>query len=660
MQVTSHAEHIHDDHGHDHDHDHEHGHTHDHGSPVRWLFLGTSVMLAALFYRWLFPENTAVGEVAMAVGSIILAMPIFKTAIQDLLHGHMHMDELIALGVMAAMVDQKFEAAGIISFFMLLAHLIESRTAKGAHKAIETLIRLTPASAHRITSEGEEEEVAVGDLREGDRLRVYPGDSVPADGTIESGQTTINEATITGESVPCDKGVGNEVFAGTQNLTGVMELTVSKVGQDTTLGRVKELILAAERTRLPIMKIVDRYAGFYTPVIIMIAAIVWFFTDDWTRVIALLIMGCPCAIILATPTAMVAALSAAARNGVLFKNVVDLESASRIDAIVFDKTGTLTNGELGVVKLQPKQGCSPSELLLAGASAERYSKHPAAQALLTIAKEAEVNLIEPQDFVEEAGKGVSAMVDGAEVLAGRLSWLNERGVFVSDEDAKESEGLSVIHVSKNGLYLGWVGLRDQVRTTTRQTMDELRRMNIRKMAMVTGDRTSVAERVAAELGGCDVKAECLPQEKAAYVKDVQQQGFNVAFVGDGVNDAPALASSNTGIAMGAAGSDIAIHSAKVALMSNDLLRVPFLIRLSRAAKSVIYQNLAIGGLFILLGFMLIALGRLDGIMAAILHNAGSLFIVFNSARLVRFGEDTLEDEEDPFSLSMQAPASVSE
>lgn len=626
---------------------------HAHYAPLPWLFSGSVLLLSAVIARWVYPDNPFGVEILTVVGAIVLAIPIFLTAIEDILHGHMHMDELIALGVMAAMVDQQFEAAGVISLFMLVANQIESRTARGAHKAIENLIKLTPSTAVRLDASGTEEEIAATDLAPGDRVRIRPGENIPADGTILLGQTSINEATITGESVPRDKTLDGEVFAGTQNLTGMIEIEVKKVGGDTTLGKVKELILAAEKTKLPIMKIVDRYARFYTPTILMLAIVVWFFTDDWNRVVALLIMACPCAFILATPTAMVAALSAAARHGVLFKNVVDLESASRIDAVIFDKTGTLTTGELGVVRVEPAGGASKSDLLRAGASAEQFSNHPAAQALCALAAEAGMELVESEDFQEEAGKGVSALVAGARTYTGRASYLEQQGIEVPEADA---EGLSVIHIATGGTYLGWVGLRDQVREGARQALEDLRALKIRRVAMITGDRESVATRVAAEIGGCDVRAECLPQEKAAYVEQIQQQGYQVAFVGDGVNDAPALAASNTGIAMGAAGSDVAIHSAKVALMNNELSRIPFILRLSRASKSVIFQNLAIGFLFILVGFGLIGLGRLNGIMAAVMHNAGSLIIIFNSARLVRFGEEA-EKEEDWFEAFKAAPAS---
>ncbi len=376
--------------------------------------------------------------------------------------------------------------------------------------------------------------------------------------------------------------------------------------------------------------------GYNTPAVLMIAGLVWFFTGDWNRVIALLVTACPCALILATPSAMVAALSAAARMGILVKDVADLEAAARLTAFVFDKTGTLTTGQLGVTRLAPATGVQPSELLLAAGSAERFSKHPAAIALVALAKEAGLPLAELQDFHEEPGQGVVATITGGMVVSGRATWLQAHGVTATEVD---TEGLSVIFVAQNGRYLGWVGLQDQVRPEAAAALKELSELNIKHLSMVTGDRASVAARVASEIGCKEFKAECLPQQKVEFVNAVKAAGYHVAVVGDGVNDAPALAAGDTGIAMGAAGSDVAIHSAKIALMSNDLRRLPFLVRLSRGARAVIYQNLGVGALFIVVGLTLSGLGLLNPIVAAMLHNVGSLIVVFNSARLIRAGEE---------------------
>ncbi|MCP4742645.1 MAG: cation-translocating P-type ATPase, partial [Actinomycetales bacterium] len=531
--------------------------------------------------------------------------------------------------------------AGIVAFFMLLGALIETRTAAGARASIASLVKLTPTKARRIIADGEEE-VTASELNVGDVIRIRPGDNVAADGTIVSGQGSINQANITGESLPVDKATGEEVFAGTTNLTGVLEVKITRAGEDTTFGRVRDLILSAEQTKLPIMRIIDQYMGYYTPLVLVIAGVVWFFTQDIERVVSVLVISCPCAFILASPTAMVAALASAARLGILIKNVADIEIAARINAFVFDKTGTLTTGELAVSRLAPQGDIKPAELLKVAATAEKFSNHPTAKALVNLAGEAGVTLTDPSDFKETAGRGVQASVDGANIVIGRAQWLRDNGVtddFESKVDLKETEGYSLLFVASGGVCIGWIGLQDATRTEAKEALADLLESGVRRVAMVSGDRQPVAARVASEIGCDEVVAECLPQDKVSFVDDLKKRGYRVAVIGDGVNDAPALAAGDMGVAMGAAGSEVAIQSATIALMNNDLRRLPFLVRLSRQTRSVINQNFLFGILFIIVGMILASYGVINPIVAAVLHNAGSLIVVFNSARLVRQGEE---------------------
>jgi Zn2+/Cd2+-exporting ATPase len=632
-------------------HEHEHGascscgHDHEH-APVRlWQTVaGVIFVLNAFIVDWAFDRGHTMASASAFIGAIILGYPIVLTAFKDLRNGVLSINELVAIAVLAAFASTDYKTAGVVAFFMLLGEIIETRTAEGARASIESLIKLTPTKARRLTKEGEEE-VAASDLAVGDVIRVRPGDNVAADGVIVNGQGSFNQATITGESLPVDKKPGDEVFAGTQNLTGVLEIKVSRAGTDTTLGRVRDLILAAEKTKLPIMKIVDQYMSFYTPLVLVIAALVWAFTGKehgLAKVISVIIFSCPCAFILATPTAMVAALSAAARLGILIKNVADIESAAKINAFVFDKTGTLTTGELAVSRLAPLNGASPAELLRIAASAEKYSNHPTAKALGQLAGEAGVSLAEPKDFSETAGRGVKAEVAGERVLVGRAQWLKDNGVkedFLKSVDLNETEGWSLIFVARNGQCIGWVGLQDQTRSEARASLTELKDSGVRRIAMVSGDRQAVATRVAQEIGCEEAKGECLPQNKVEFVRAVKAKGYKVAVVGDGVNDAPALAAGDIGIAMGAAGSEVAIHSATIALMNNDLRRLPFLVKLSRSTRSVINQNFLFGVAFIIGGMTASALWQVPPMLAAAMHTVGSLIVVFNSARLVRKGEE---------------------
>jgi len=604
--------------------------------------VGLVLVINAYVVDWLFAQGGAVASTSACLGAMILGYPIVVTALKDLRVGRLSINELVAIAVLAAFASGNYKVAGVVAFFMLTGEIIETRTAEGARQSIESLIKLTPTKARRLKADGSEEEVAASELAMGDVIRIRPGDNVAADGVIISGQGSLNEATITGESLPADKMTGDDVFAGTQNLTGVLEIKVNRAGQDTTLGRVRELILAAEKTKLPIMKIVDQYIGFYTPLVLVIGALVWAFTHDLNRVIGVFVISCPCAFILATPTAMVAALSAAARLGILIKNVADIELAARINAFIFDKTGTLTTGQLAVSRLAPQGGTKPAELLRLAASAERYSNHPTARALGQLAEEASVPLMEPKDFNEAAGRGVKAQVNGSTILVGRAQWLKDNGVaedFLKSVDLNEAEGWSLIFVARDRQCVGWIGLQDKTRAEARNSLAELKESGVRRVAMISGDRQPVVTRVAAEIGCEEAKGDCLPQNKVEFVRGVKMKGYRVAVVGDGVNDAPALAAGDIGIAMGAAGSEVAIHTATIALMNNDLRRLPFLVKLSRSTRSVIYQNFLFGLLFIVIGMTVTTLGFIGPIPASILHNVGSLIVVFNSARLVRKGEE---------------------
>jgi len=686
MQVTSllsrqsghHHDHGHD-HGHDHDHHHHHaegerceacGHAHEH-IPVRLTqtLVGLMFLLNSYLVSWLFDGGRMAASASAMIGAIILGAPIVLTAVRDLRRGILSINELVAIAVLASfgkgaaalgagaeslgMGD--YQTAGIVAFFMLLGEIIESRTAAGARASIESLIKLTPTKARRLLAGGQEEEVTVSDLKVNDVIRIRPGDNVAADGVIVSGEGSFNQATITGESLPVDKHPGDQVFAGTQNLTGLLEVRVTKAGQDTTLGRVRELILAAEKTKLPIMRIVDQYMVYYTPLVLVLGALVWAFTHDLNRVISVLVVTCPCAFILASPTAMVAALSAAARLGILIKNVADIELGARINAFIFDKTGTLTTGKLAVSRLAPVGAVKPAELLHLAASAEKYSNHPTAKALAELAGEAGVPLAEPQNFKETAGRGIRARVDGADVVIGRAQWLRDNGVtedVAKAVDLNETEGFSLVFVARDGQHVGWIGLRDETRKEARDSLADLLQSGVRRIAMVSGDRQPVAARVAREIGCEEVVAECLPQNKVDFVRQMKGKGYRVAVVGDGVNDAPALAAGDMGIAMGAAGSEVAIHSATIALMNNDLRRLPFLVRLSRMTRNVINQNFLFGVCFIICGLSLAAFGYISPILAALMHNAGSLIVVFNSARLVRQGEEL-----EPFQPAAPTPPS---
>ncbi len=626
------------------------GDQHQHGNPMvntvsaalGGILVLNSYLANTFFSYWI--DSFAI-ELSALLGAVILALPILWSAVRDLLAGKVYMNELVALALLAAFASEDYRTAGTVAFFMLITITIEHKTAVGAEASLESLVKLTPRRARRL-QDGAEVEVDVQELVVGDLVRVRPGENFPADGVVVNGSSAVNQASITGESLPVDKGRDDDIFAGTQNLTGAVDVRVTRLGKDTTLGKVRELISAAEKSKLPFMRMIDRYAGYYTPSILMIAALVWFITGDITRVIAVLIVACPCAVVIATPSALIAALAAAARLGILIKDVTHIELAAKLRALVFDKTGTLTEGNLEVARLQPAEGVELADLLLAAVSAECHSNHPAAEAMRRLAAEAEIEWEDPEEYEEYTGRGVVARFGEDLCRVGRGPWLREFGIETAAlEEQMQAEGvvgMSTVFVARNQRLLGWIGLRDAIREAAPAAIAQLTALGIRRCCMVTGDNQSVAELVARKVGIRELRSGCLPQEKVEFVEDLRERGYMVGVVGDGVNDAPALAAGDIGIAMGAIGSDVAVHSASIALMNNDLRRIPFLISLSRQTRGVMNQNLLMGLIFIVAGIYLSTVGVITPIVAALLHSVSTLLLVFNSARLIRSGEELHE------------------
>ncbi|MBO7147083.1 MAG: heavy metal translocating P-type ATPase [Lentisphaeria bacterium] len=670
--------------GHDHSHNHNHtaacgcGHDHHHDEPTRCIscgapmgegaghgrsmgrigfaVIGGFLIINHYLLGWLMPELAFAASLSAFLGAVILALPIVLTAVKDLCEGRVYMNELVALAILAAFTSAEFSTAGLIAFFLLVTIIIESHTASGAQRSIEDLIRLAPHTAQKLV-DGKSTEVEVSSLVIGDVINVRPGDNFPVDGVVIRGQSAVNQASITGESLPIDKIEGDEVYAGTQNLSSSLDVRITKLGADTTLGKVRDMILSAERSKTPIVRIIDKYAGFYTPTIMMLAIITWWLSGgDMTRVITLLVIACPCAVVLATPTATVAAVAAAARLGILIKNVSHLELAAKIRAFVFDKTGTLTEGELAVAKLGPTDGIEPAQLLQIAASVEAHSKHPTALAIQKLAQEVGIKMLEINDFKETPGTGVEALVDGKTVLVGRALWLKRFNVVLPETQPSESTGMSVVYVAQDGKLIGWIGFRDKIRAESAEAIHRLKEQGVTRCSMVTGDRETVAAGVAEKLNIDDFKGDCLPEGKVEYIEELKKSTL-VAFVGDGVNDAPALAAGDLSIAMGAIGSDIAINSASIALMTNDLRRIPMLVSLSKKSNSITNQNVAFGLLFVLCGIILSVFGWMGPIAAAVLHTLSTLIIIFNSARLLRAGEEATTMEAVSWRRGLQLESS---
>lgn len=629
---------------------------------LRIAVVGGILVLNSLLAKWIFyRDQPYLSTVSAVAGTLILLTPILLASLRDVMSGRFYMNELVAIAVLAGLAMEKYQEAGIIAFFCLIAITIEEQSAIGAQAAIEHLVTLTPRRCRKVMpGSSEPVEISVDELKPGDLVRVRPGDNFPADGIVVSGAGTVNQASITGESLPVDKAPGAEVYAGTINVTNVLEIEVRRIGRDTTLGKIGELIAAAQQSRHPLLRIADRYAAYYTPTILMIAAIVWFLSPDPMRVILILVVSCPCALVVATPSAILATVAAAARRGMYVKNVAHIETAAQITAVVFDKTGTITEGTLEVSRLQPVDGTSLTDLVRIAASVEAESNHPMAAAVRKLARETHVAWQTPTSAQEIPGKGVvAALTDGVHRV-GRDHWLREMGVAIDDDAmsaarGQAAESMSIVHVAKDNRWLGWIGTRDAIRPSAAPSVAELTNMGIRRCALVSGDHPAVTQAIAEQAGIRHVQPDCLPEQKLAYINHLKTEGHSVMFVGDGVNDAPALASADIGVAMGELGSDVAVNSATIALMSNDLRRIPFFIRLCRRCRSIIHWNLLIGAALIIGGMILFVAGdhqldRLAGrlhltpsmvkaLLAASAQVLGTLAVFFNSARLIRFVEE---------------------
>jgi Cd2+/Zn2+-exporting ATPase len=604
---------------------------------------GGILIFNAFIATRLFPGSPLISELSALAGALLLGLPMIVKSFKGFFTGGLRLTELASIAVLACIALGDYLTAGVVAFILILGELLEHRTALGAQEAIESLLKLTPPIAH-IVRDGEEKDILVKELKSKDIIRIKPGENIPADAVIVQGDTSVNEASITGESFPVDKKKNDRVFEGTNNITGAILAEVEKIGEDTTLGKVKQLILEAEKTRIPIISLIEKHIYWYIPVILMTAALILFFTRDASRAISSIIVGVPCALLLATPTAIIAVLSVAARKGVMIKEARKIETTAGIDAVVFDKTGTLTTGELRVTSINPVREISPDKLIYYVATLEKHSLHPVAKATRELAVKANIKLTEPEEFKETGGKGVKGKVDGKNLIVGRESYLKENKIqtrFDLPSSAKqissqERESGSVLHIAMDGQYYGWIQVEDQMRLEAKETTEQLKKIGIKKLVMLTGDTKEVAQKIAKESGFEEVVAECLPETKLEIVERLQKKGYCVVVIGDGINDAPALAAGDIGIAMGAMGSDVAINSASIALMSNDLRRVPFFISLSRLAHRIIYQNIALGGAYVLVGLTLAGMGIVNPIVAALYHEVGSLVVILNSARIVKF------------------------
>ena len=574
------------------------------------------------------------------VAILLCGIPIVLEALIGLITAFdIKADVLVSLALIAAVLIGEDFAAGEVAFIMQLGALLEDVTVARARAGIEKLVHLTPQTARLLLPDGENI-VPAEQVRVGDRLRVLPGESIPVDGVITSGQTSINQAVMTGESLPVDKTVGDEVSSGTVNQYGAFEMRATKVGEDSSIQRMIRLVQSADAGKARIVGLADRWATWIVVVALTAAALTWLITGEIIRAVTILVVFCPCALVLATPTAIMAAIGNATRHGFLVREGDALERLAAVRKIAFDKTGTLTDGTPRVVAVASTlAGLDRAGLYALAAGAEQLSEHPLGKAVVAGYREENSGEIAPAESFEMLpGRGVSAVVDGRRVLAGNPQLLADHGVAVSPDAERQrllEEGATMIYVAVDGVFAGYLALSDTLRAESAATIAALEAAGVRPV-LLTGDHESAAGAIAARLGIREVRAGCLPEDKLEEIGRWQRDGVHVCMIGDGVNDAPALKKADVGIAMGGVGSDIAVEAADIALVDDEVKELPHLMALSRRMMSTIRMNLTFSmGLNFLAIFLAMA-GTLNPVVGALVHNAGSVAVILNSALLLKW------------------------
>ncbi|MBI5725169.1 MAG: cation-translocating P-type ATPase [Planctomycetes bacterium] len=598
------------------------------------LLLG--VAWAARFFGWGPSWLTgALAGFAVVLGGYSIA----SRAIRAALHRQLSVDALVTIAALAAVAIGNYLEAGVVVFILLLGELLEEITVFKTSKAIRGLASLLPDTV--TVKRGETEaEVGISEVAIGDIVVVRSGERIAVDGDVVAGNAIVDQSPITGESLPVKKAPGDEIYSGTINQIGAIEIRATKVGKETTVAKIKAMIAEAQGKKSAVQRQADRFAAYFVPAMLVIAIAVYFVTGDIQRAITILIVACPCALVLGTPTAVVAAIGAAARHGIVIRGGDVLETLGRVNGVVFDKTGTLTCGAPRVTDIKSICGHPPNDVLRFAAVAEKLSEHPLASAILDKAREWDLLISAPEDFQVQRGRGVEVKHDGLRIILGNRSLLTENAIALSPEaeaymQNRESLGDTTLIVAHDKEICGLIALADPIREQAPETIRNLRASGVHRIiAMYTGDNHRTASSIARSLGIEEVAAGLLPQDKANRIKALSNNGHVVAMVGDGINDAPALATADVGIAMGMIGSDIAAQAANVTLLTDDLWHVPAALALGRKALAVIRQNIAFAMLFNTTMILLASGGIVCMVVGAVCHQASSLFVILNSMRLL--------------------------
>ena len=597
------------------------------------IFLGISLVCMLMGIE--LPVNPA------WVPIIISGIPILYGALTALFCEKTISSELlVSTAIVASVAIGEIFAAGEIAFIMAIGEILEDITVNRAKKGISQLIKLSPQQGRKIIKENEkttEKIVPIEEIYKDDILRVLPGEMIPVDGKIIFGNSSVDQSIMTGESLPIDKTIGDEVFCGTVNCDGSIDIIATKIGEDSSLQKLIRMVKEAEENKAPMQRIVDKWAGWLVPAALIIAVAAYFITSDIIRAVTVLVVFCPCALALATPTSIMAAVGQAAKNGVLIKSGEALEKMGKVNCIAFDKTGTLTFGKLKISDIITTSSATENELLKLACSSEKRSEHPLGKAIVEHGKKQNVEFLEMEDFKMIPGKGIAAKIENNEIYCGNSRFLQKQGIILDEniesilENLRKQGKVSIL-VGKNRECIGIIALSDTIRPTAKEMVVKLKNMGTR-VVLLTGDHKQTADYFAEEVGIENVYSELLPAEKVTYIKKLEEDGNKVCMIGDGVNDAPALKTADVGVSMASMGTDIAVEASDIALMGDNIEKIPYLKKLSTATIKTIKFNITDSMVINLAAIILSVMGLLNPITGALVHNVGSVLVVLNAALL---------------------------
>jgi heavy metal translocating P-type ATPase len=599
-----------------------------------------AILLLAGFIVSLLVQDRLPSNILYAASALVGGSPIFLLAFRGIKRLDLTAGVMVSVAMIAALLIGEYSAAALVAFMMMFGEMLENLAVARSDGALKDLASLIPSQVTLLAGE-QEQVVSIEQVRVGDVILVRNGERIPVDGTVQEGQAAVDEAAITGESIPVDKIAGDAVYAGTINTAGTLVIVARKLGRDTTLGTIVKLVEEAQKTQAPVQRVANQYARVLVPITFAIAFAVYLITGELVRSVTVLVVVCPCALVMATPTALVAAIGNAARNNVIVKTGADMEKLGKINVVAFDKTGTLTHGRPEVVHIVSTNSLGPDQVLTLAAAAEKVSEHPLGRAIVEAANSRGLALPPASGVEVLTGFGVRAQTNGSEIIVGNFALLDSSGIQISAEQKSqlanlEKEGYTVIPVVVDQRLAGLISLADAIRPEAAGTIRALKKLEVDKTVMISGDNEATVQAVATKLGVDEYYGQTLPDQKLNLITQMQAQGLSVAYVGDGVNDAPALAVADIGIAMGVAGTDVAIETADVALMQDNMERLPHLVALSRETMSTIRVSVIFSMSMNLLSVVLGMLGIIGPALGAVMHEVSALPVLVYSARLVAF------------------------